>query len=339
MKKVALVLLLSVLVLGCVFAQGNGEAKFPSKNMTLIVPWNAGGSSDLIGRLLVDEMAKTLGVDINVVNTPGATGTVGMTDCMLAPHDGYTLIANATPATHGILELASWSPKDWDYLAAYYVPCVIAVSKSSPYKTFGELYEALKTKPANTLTNSIAGIGSSGYNAVLVLSATDEVMGKGKSISYSGGAPAITALLAGEVDFTSQLSNEMIEFLRSGDLVALCAITEDDLKLEGVDYTIPSIKNFIPELADALPIGDAFGLMFPSDVPEGTKAILEDAFKKACESEKAKAFSDQKGMVLLEDMTIESSNKLKDDAVMAVGYTLYDIGEAKISPEKFGYVR
>lgn len=339
MKKILTVLLIICCIGTVAFAQGTKETKFPSKNITLIVPWNAGGSSDLIGRLLADDMAKTLGVDINVVNTPGATGTVGMTNCMLQPHDGYTLIANATPHSHGILELANWSPKDWDYLAAYYVPCVIAVSKNSKYKTFEELYAALKNNPEGTLKNSIAGIGSSGYNAVMVLSATDKTMGKGKNISYSGGAPAITALLAGEVDFTSQLSNEMIEFLRSGDLVALAALTEDDLKLDGVSAPIPSIKKFIPELAKSLPIGDAFGLMFPADDPQEAKDVLEAAFIKACASDKAKSFANQKGMILLDNMTIKSSNELKDNAVMSIGYTLYDIGEAKKSPADFGYPR
>ncbi len=339
MKKSLTVVLLVLCVAFAVFAQGSKEDVFPSKDITLIVPWNAGGSSDLVGRLITDEMAKVLGVNISVVNTPGATGTVGMNDCLLQPHDGYTLIANATPHTHYINGIADWSPKDWDYLAAYYVPCVIAVSKDSQYKTFEDLYNALRDNPEKTIKNSIAGIGSSGYNAVMVLSATDAVMGKGLNTPYSGGSAAIMALLAGEVDFTSQLSNEMIDYLRSGDLVALVALTEEDLVLEGVDYTIPSIANYIPELKDSLPIGDAFGIMFPADVPESTKAILEDAFIKACKSDAAVEFAETKGMVNLGGLTIEESNKLKDDAVVSIGYTLWDLGEAKHSPEELGYTR
>ena len=339
MKKLLTVLLVLCVVMTAVFAQAAAEtAKFPTKDITLIVPWGAGGSSDLVGRRVTDEMAKIWGINISVVNTPGATGTVGMTDCMLKPHDGYTLIANATPHTHYAMGTADWSPKDWDFMAAYYVPCVIAVRKDSPYKTFNDLYEALKNNPANTIKNSVAGIGSSGYNAVMVLSATDAVMGKGLNTPYAGGADAIKALLAGEVDFTSQLSNEMIDLLRSGDLVALCALTADDLKLDGVAETIPSIKNFIPELAKSLPIGDAFGLMFPSDVPEATKAELEKAFVQACQTESVKSFANEKGMVLM-GATIAESNKLKDDAAAAIGFTLYDLGVAKRSPADLGYTR
>ena len=84
MKKLVALVLALMMVLSAVSAL----AAFPDKTMTLIVPWNAGGSSDLIGRLLCAEMEQDLGQKISVVNTPGATGTVGMNDCLLAPHDG-----------------------------------------------------------------------------------------------------------------------------------------------------------------------------------------------------------------------------------------------------------
>ena len=194
MKKLVAILLALTLVLSATAAL----AAFPEKNMTLIVPWNAGGSSDLIGRLLCAEMEQDLGVKISVVNTPGATGTVGMNDCMLAPHDGYTLIANATPYSHGVMGLADWSPKDWDFLAAYYVPGIIAVKAGSEYDTFDKLYEAIK---AGTVSCGTAGLGSTGYTNLCILASLDEAFnpasGAYKHIAYSGGAAAITAVISG----------------------------------------------------------------------------------------------------------------------------------------------
>lgn len=313
------------------------EPTFPTKDITLIVPWNAGGASDLIGRLLVNEMEDTLGVSVSVVNTPGATGTVGMNDATLAKHDGYTLIANATPYSHGVMGLADWAPSDWDYLAAYYVPGIIAVSKDSQYKTFDDLYNALKNNPG-TVTGGTAGNGSTGFNNMEILKSVDPVFGNYKHIAYSGGAAAVTATLAGEVDFTPQLSNEMIDLLRSGDLVALAALTEEDLTLDGVSYTIPSIKNFVPETESVLPCGDAFGLMFPSDVPQEAKDVLEAAYLKACESDSAKSFANEKGM-MLQAMTMEESNALRDSTASMVCWILYDSGVATVSPEEFGIAR
>ncbi len=333
MKKALSILLALALVLGLsAVAVADG---FPTKNMTLIVPWNAGGSSDLIGRLLCAEMEQTLGVTISVVNTPGATGTVGMNDALLAPHDGYTLIANATPYSHGIMGLADWKPADWDFLAAYYVPGIIAVSKDSPYKTFQQLYDAMQT---GEVTCGTAGVGSSGYTNMSLLSAADAGMGNYKHIAYSGGAAAITAVISGEVNFTPQLSNEMVDYLRSGDMIALAALTADDLQLDGVSYVIPSIKTFLPDVEKVLPCGDAFGLMFPSDVPAENKAVIEAAYLQAVKTETALRFAQQKGVILL-GSNLADSNALKDQAAQKVGWILFDTGVAINSPEDYGYPR
>lgn len=331
MKRfLAILLILSMVALPAL-------ASFPSKSITLIVPWNAGGSSDLIGRLLAADMEQTMGVKIAVVNTPGATGTIGMNDANLAPHDGYTLIANATPYSHGVLGLADWRPADWDFLAAYYVPGIIAVHKDSPYKTFDDLYTALKEKPGE-ITGGTAGTGSTGYINMEVLKSVDPVFGNYKHIAYTGGAAAITATLAREVEFTPQLSNEMIDLLRSGDLVALAALTAEDLEFEGLSYTIPSIKTFLPEVEPALPLGDAFGLMFPADVPEEATQALESAYLKATETDAAKDFAHEKG-VILQALNLEESNALRDATASKVAWILYDGGVAEISPEKFDIPR
>lgn len=312
-------------------------SSFPTKSLTLIVPWDAGGSSDLIGRLLVAEMEQTLDQRFSVVNTPGASGTVGMNDAINKPHDGYTLIANATPYSHGVMGLADWKPSDWDFMAAYYVPGIIAVSKDSEYKTFDDLFDALKNNPG-TVTGGTAGSGSTGFTNMEKLKSVVPEMGNYEHIAYSGGAAAVVATLAQEVDFTPQLSNEMIDLLRSGDLVALAALTEEDLEFDGLDYTIPSIKNFLPETESVLPCGDAFGLMFPSDVPSDAKEALEAAYLNACDTDAAKAFADEKG-VMLTKMNIAESNELRDATASQVGWILYDSGVAVNSPEDFDIER
>jgi tripartite-type tricarboxylate transporter receptor subunit TctC len=343
-KKIALLAICMALTAATVFAAGaqGGQAKpdvkFPTKDITLIVPWNPGGSSDLIGRLLVADMEKTLGVRIPVVNTPGAAGTIGMTDAINKPHDGYTLIGNATPHSHGVNGMAEWKPSDWSYFAAYYVPGIIAVNKNSKYKTIQELVDACAANP-DSVTGGTAGIGSSGFVNMEILKSAIPQFKSYKHVPYSaGGAAAVTATLAGEVDFTPQLSNEMVDHLRAGNLIALATLTEDDLQLDGVSYVIPSIKKAYPAAAGVLPCGDAFGLMFPSDVPMETQKILEAAYLKACQTDAAKAFAKEKG-VILRAMTLEQSNALRDADAKKVGWILFDSGAAPNSPEKFGVSR
>ena len=340
MKKRIVLLALCLIVAAGVFAgggQSKQDAKFPTRDITLIVPWNPGGSSDLIGRLLVADMEKTFGVRITTVNTPGATGTIGMTDCINKPHDGYTLIANATPHTHGVTGMAPWKPSDWSYLAAYYVPGIIAVNKDSKYKTIQDLVRAIGANPG-AVTGGTAGVGSSGYVNMEILKSAIPEFKNYEHIAYSGGAPAVTATLAGEVDFTPQLSNEMVDHLRAGTLIALAALTEDDLQLAGVPYVIPSIKKAYPAAANVLPCGDAFGLMFPSDVPAETQKALEAAYLKACQTDAAKAFATDKGVVL-RAMNLKESAALRDADAKKVGWILFDSGAAPNSPAQFGVPR
>lgn len=339
-KKNAITLtVIVILVIGLAFLwptiSGSKKANsFPSKDITLIVPWNAGGASDLIGRLLVAEMKNSLGVNIPVVNTPGATGTVGMNNAISAPHDGYTLIANATPYSHYAMGLAAWKPKDWDFLAAYYCPGIIAVNKNQPYKKFEDLLAAIKAKPG-AITGGTAGVGSSGFTNMEILKSVVPELGNYKHVAYTGGAAAVTATLAGEVVFTPQLANEMIDLLRSGDLIALAALTPEDLKIEGVNYAIPSIKKFLPQTEKLLPIGDAFGLMFPSDVPQAAKDKLEAAYLTACKSDAAKKFANEKG-IILQSMNLKDSNALRDKTASVVNWALYNAGVAPKSPADIG---
>ena len=340
-KKILLLALCLIMTVTTVFARGQDQAgqtgTFPSRDITLVVPWNPGGSSDLIGRLLAADMERTLGVRIPVVNTPGATGTIGMTDVINRPHDGYYLIANATPHTHGVTGMAPWSPSDWSYLAAYYVPGIIAVHRDSPYRTIQDLVNAMARNP-DTITGGTAGVGSSGYVNMEVLKSAIPELANYRHIAYSGGAPAITATLAREVDFTPQLSNEMIDHLRAGTLVALAALTEEDLQLDGVSYVIPSIRRAYPAAASVLPCGDAFGLMFPSTVPQETQRILEAAYLRACESDAAKAFANEKG-VILRALNLQQSAALRDADARKVGWILYDSGAAPNPPSQFGVPR
>ena len=340
-KKMALLALCLIVVVTGVFAgggQAKQEAKFPSKDITLIVPWNPGGSSDLIARLLVADMEKTFGVRITTVNTPGASGTIGMTDCLNKPHDGYTLIGNATPHSHGVTGMADWKPSDWSYLAAYYVPGLITVHRDSRFKTIQDLVDACKAAP-DTVTGGTAGVASSGFvNMEILKSVIPEFNGYVHIPYATGGAAAVTATLSREVDFTPQLSNEVIDHLRAGTLVALAALTDEDLQFEGVSYVIPSIKKAYPAAAAVLPCGDAFGLLFPSDVPMETQRILEAAYLKACETDAAKTFARDKGVVL-QAFNLQQSSALRDADAKKVGWILYDSGAAPNSPEQFGIPR
>jgi tripartite-type tricarboxylate transporter receptor subunit TctC len=337
-KRIVLLVLCLILTATFAFARGQAQAgEFPNRDITMIVPWAPGGASDLIGRLLAAEMEGPLGVRIPVVNTPGAAGTIGMNDARLRPHDGYTIVVSSTPHTHGVMGMADWSPGDWNYLAAYFVPGIIAVHNDSPFRTVQELFNAIAANP-DTITGGTAGVGSTGFvNMEVLISVIPQLRGY-RHIAYAGGGPAVTATLAREVDFTPQLSNEMIDHLRAGTLRALAALTPEDLQLDGVPYVIPSIARAFPATAPLLPIGNAFGIMFPSTIPMDIQRSLEAAYLQACQSDAARRFATEMGVMLV-GMTLEQSNALRDNDARRIGWILYDAGVAENSPAQFGVPR
>ncbi|HLV83051.1 MAG TPA: tripartite tricarboxylate transporter substrate-binding protein, partial [Devosia sp.] len=179
----------------------------PDRPINLIVPWGAGGSTDQVTRVTAPILAEALGVDIVVVNQPGASGAIGTQEVLNAPHDGYTWTANAiannaTYSVSGLLE--GTNIDDWHiYLSVANVP-VVSVPADSEFTDFGQLLEALKTR-GQEITVATAGITSSGGTAIAALSDAAEGFDF-NMITYDGGGPAAVATASGEAMMTTQLA-------------------------------------------------------------------------------------------------------------------------------------
>ena len=141
--------------------------------------------------------------------------------------------------------MAEWKPSDWSYLAVYYVPGIIAVNKNSPYKTIQDLVNACVANP-DTYTGGTAGIGSSGFVNMEVLKSVIPQFKSYKHIAYSAvGAAAVTATLAGEVDFTPQLSNVMVDiFAHMKPVKGYLIFRPDNQSFYRFDIRIPHIHSY-----------------------------------------------------------------------------------------------
>lgn len=315
------------------------KSDYPNKDVTVIVPWNPGGGTDLTVRALVEEMGNDLGKRMTVTNMPGASGSVGMQDVFDSAKDGYKVLGHGMMAftNSQVMGLVKSSYKEWIVWDAAFSPNVIAVRKDSPYKSIDDLIAAMKEKPGD-ITASSAGVGTGGHIGASVFAQGVGV--EFEHIPYEGGNPAIIAALSGEVDFTAQLSMEMIDMLRSGDLVGLACLSDNDLVIEGASgtITIPSIKSVAPEMAGILPVGESFGILVPAGTPDDVVAALDSAYKKAVQSDSFKKLADEKGMVVF-GYGIDETSAYLDKLAATVCWTLYDIGSAKISPDTVGIPR
>ena len=199
---------------------------WPSKPVTLLVPFPPGGSTDMIARTVGSKLQEKFGSTFVVDNKAGAGGTVGAAQAKRAPPDGTTiLVSSLGPFVIGphLVKSPGYDPlKDFDYITvAVQAPNVLAVPASSPHKTFADLLKFIKANPEK-MTFASAGNGTSDHLTAALF--WQETGTKAVHVPYKGGAPAMQDLLGGQVDATFMNINTGLPNFKAGKLRPL-AIT------------------------------------------------------------------------------------------------------------------
>ena len=176
---------------------------FPSKPIRMVVGYAAGGPTDVIARLVAQDLQTALGQTVVVENKTGANGNIATEDVARAPADGYTLIVN--PLSHNVNALLGAGKVKYDPVKnfapvslAVVLPQVLVVGPDSRFTTVADLMKAAKAKPGEVSFGSAGNGGSAHLSAALL-----EVRGGAKMnhIPFRGNAPALTEVMAGRVDF------------------------------------------------------------------------------------------------------------------------------------------
>ena len=306
----------------------------PTKPITIVVPWAAGGSTDQVTRVMAGELERALGASVVVVNQPGASGSVGTTNVLNSEHDGYTWAAGAIRdlGTYAVLDMLDTRIDDWYIYLGVSNTGVVAVNAGTPYKTFGELLDAMRAKPGQ-VTVATAGLSSAGHTVMESIAAATGVTYR--HVPYDGGNPAVIATVAGEAEVVTQLAVEEAEMLRAGRLRALAAHSQVPLFLEGVGE-IPAITDWIPDMK--IPT-NYFGIWIPRDAPaevvETMNLVWENVMKN---SDALRKYAAERGAIfdpLYGDEAIEAARP----SVAHQAYTLWDGDKAPIDPATLGYER
>jgi tripartite-type tricarboxylate transporter receptor subunit TctC len=215
-------------------ASGAMAQAYPSKPITLVIPFGAGGDSDLSGRLLAQYAAKYLGnASFVPLNRVGASGSIGTMVVRTAPADGYTLLV-ARIATHAVYPaLESKAPYKWNEFTMLSLlelnPFICAVKADSAIRTVQDLHAAIRKDPGK-LNFSTAGPGTSQNMAAQYLMSLaglkpDAAVG----IHYKSGGEVTTAVLSGQVQFACNNATTMVSQIRAGALRGLFVTTPERL--------------------------------------------------------------------------------------------------------------
>jgi tripartite-type tricarboxylate transporter receptor subunit TctC len=305
MKQTRLILMTAALLASTTaVAQG-----FPNKPVRIIVPFSAGGATDIVTRVVSQKLTETWGQSIVVDNRAGAGGNIGAELAAKAPADGYTIfmtsgsIVTANPHMYKKLPYSA----EKDLLAVTNVasgPQAIVVNPSFPAKTVRDLINMAKAKPKGVTFGS-AGIGTQTHLAGenFIFSAGIDVV----HIPYKGEAPAVSDLIGGQIQFVTPNLSAAIAFVRSGKLRALAVTSRERSKqlpdVPAVAETLPGFENL-----------GWFGFMVPTGTPAPVVAkIHKDTVAALGDPVIAKRFEDL-GMVPVGNTPAEFAKAIKEES-------------------------
>ena len=246
---------------------------YPTKAVTIVVPFPPGGSSDMIGRVLGQKMGEELKGTFIVENKAGATGAIGASSVKNAPADGYTLLVSSLAVfvvnPHLQKSLAYDPSKDFDFITvAVQAPNVLVANPQQPVKSVQELIAYLRKNP-DKATFASSGSGSSDHlTAELFWQLTGT---KAIHVPYKGGAPAIQDVMAGHADYSFQNINAVLPQIQAGKLKALAITSTKRSPL------LPNVPTLTESGVKGAEVYSWQAMAAPKGLPPAVKAKLNAA--------------------------------------------------------------
>jgi tripartite-type tricarboxylate transporter receptor subunit TctC len=281
---------------------------WPSRPITAIVPLGAGSASDIVARVVMDQVSKQVGQSIVVENRPGAGGTIGANAVAKSAADGYTILIygalNTAHAMHSKLPYDTFS----DFIPLISIgqqPLVIVTSPGKGYKTLTDMIAAGKAKPGS-LNYSSVGVGSASHFGAERLRTAGGF--EAQHLPFKGAAEAVTDVVADRSDFSVQLTATTLPLIKDGKLVPLAV---------SAHKRIPSLPDTPTTIELGLPPESVYpfytGVFLPAKTPQPIVDRLHREIAKALEAPAVQARFAQLGVQPMPGNQAEFTKFFHDD--------------------------
>ncbi len=261
------------------------QDEYPSRPITMLVPFPPGGVADAVGRPVAEAMGRALKQSVIVENKGGAGGGIGMAQVAKSKGDGYSLLMALSsvvvlPEADKVLRRNPMFTLDQLKPIARFTadPTVLVVRADSPWKTYAEFMAAVKAKPGTMTFGSSGNYGTMHVPMEQLKIATHSFM---LHVPYTGAGPAVLAVLAGQVDAVSTGPSSVVQQIRAGKMRALAHWGEGRL---AALPDVPSLK----ELGVPISYSQWAGLFVPAGTPEPVVTKLRQAARMAADDTRAK---------------------------------------------------
>ncbi len=285
-SRVGLCVAAGVLAFGC-----GKSAEYPNRPLTMVVPWAAGGGTDAVARVMASLVENELGKPVNVVNRTGGSGVVGHQAIAGAAPDGYTIgiitVEIAMMHHQGLTDLAGTSFTPLGLIN--YDATAMQIRADAPYGSLGELIQAIKTNPGKLKASGTAQGGI--WHVALAGLLADQGIPPSSVVwvPSNGSAPALLDLVAGGVDMVPGSHAEARSLIDAGKVKSLAIFDDTPSNL------YPNVPTGKQEIGTDWKMGVWRGIGAPKNLPPAIESRLQDAVKKAYDSQEYRDFMTSRG--------------------------------------------
>jgi tripartite-type tricarboxylate transporter receptor subunit TctC len=265
----------------CLVAAAQAQATYPTRPITMVVPFAPGGTTDVVARIVGDHMSRTLGQQVVIENVTGAGGTVGATRVVKAAPDGYVILMGnlgSQVASVAIYPKLAYDPRtDFEpIMNTAATPMLVVAKKDLPVNDFKEFVAYLKANAAK-MNYGTGGVGATSHLTCLFL---DALLGvKPQHVPFRGSGPALNALLGGHIDYVCDQSVGVVPPIQAKEVKGLVTAVKERL---------PVIPDVPTSAEQGLPEFQATGwnaLFAPKGTPKEVVETLNAAARAALKDE------------------------------------------------------